>query len=260
MPARAQSPLVFARYSISCLSIWLLVLSFGIDDLYSKIRSLYGISKHTLAPALILVVFLFFASILFTNPIIRLYLTRSNFTNHHDFINPSYKDFVAIYKSKLDLIPRFYLELKEEMNATQIIEMPPKIVWTHINYHLYQQIHRKKVTIGYSMDVLNSYSSPFAHKRIKFKNLFNIDNIESLTKSDYKYVVIHHDIIEEALRMRKSLSLDFTIKSVEEWRFLEHSYARNRPLKESRVYIDNLQRVFGEPYFKDKWITVFRIM
>lgn len=258
-PAMIQSPLVFVRYSISCLSLWLLVIAIGLDDFHSRIKSLFGINERKLSPVLKIFMFLFFASIVFTNPVIRVYLTRSNFTNHNDFINPSRRDLVALYKNQLDLIPKFYLELKEETNNTQIIEMPPMIPWAHIDYHLYQKIHRKNVKLGYSREILDSYSTPLADRRLDFKNLFNIDDTESLINSGFNYVVIHHDIIKETLRVRKSLNMDFTIKSDEVWARIKNSFARKRPRREARIIIRELESVFGSPYFEDEWITVFEI-
>lgn len=258
-PDMVQSPLVLARYSISCLTLWLLVIAFGLEDLYSRIKFLFGTPKHKFALAPNLCVFLLFASILFTNPMIRLYLTKSNFTSHHDFINPSYKHLFALFESKRDSIPQFYLDLKKETDNTRIIEAPPMIVWAYTCYHLYQQIHNKRVAIGYSEDLITARSSPFGHKKIKFRNYLNLDNTESIAKSGFTYVVIHHDILEETLLVRQSLNLDFSIKNAVKWEQLEHSLLRQRAREKARVCIDNLRKVFGKPYFEDEWITVFRI-
>jgi hypothetical protein len=258
-PSMVQSPLVLARYSISCLSIWLLVLSYGFDDLFSRIKSLLGTNSLRHRLVLNILVFLFFAIILFANPMLRLYVYKSNFMTHHDFINPAYKDLDIMIKDQADLIPRFYFDLKEEAKNVRIIEAPPLMKWAFTSYHLYQEIHKKRVTIGYSGSLIEKQASPFRHRGIRFKNYFDMDNIDTLKNSDYKYVIIHHDILKETLLIRKSVNLDFSIRDSKSWEKMEHSLLRQRSVKKAKVYIKRFKELFGNPYFRNSQMTVFRI-
>jgi len=258
-PNLVQGAIIFARYFISALPVWLLVIAIAIAELHiklarflkDKISMANGLSNSALA-ALFLIVFL-------RGPVTDAYSYPNDFTNHKDFQYNYVQRLIKRADGNDGSYPEFYKSLKMQGEVTAIVEFPAIISWTWNIFHVYQRLHENRVLIGYD----SNYYSPFfgydtyGNKDVGFQNFVDISDPAMVMRRGAGYIVIHKDIFQE--------SVAFGLYSPEHKRKLENQISN---FKDSvnvalREYVsretENLKKMFGEPFYKDKWIVVYKI-
>lgn len=258
-PYRIELSHVFSRYNISCLPLYLMVVSIGVWS------GIHTASAKLLRPtqskkiATLLSVILFVSLYLSSSPIRTTYASINNFSNHDDF---QYGYNSIVYKNNMqeELVSGFYRNLGKESVSTSIIEFPYVIWWSGNYFHLYQQLHRKKVLIGFWEPY---YLIPqfITAEHVTLRNFINIGAPDSLISSGAKYLVIHRDMAWE----RKNIKSIYETGNEIDKKTIDKSpnifEDRYGPLsrKMANDVIIHLRGVLGEPYFEDEWITVFKI-
>jgi hypothetical protein len=266
-PSSVQESIVFDRYSISCLPLWLLFISVGLNDASLRLGNLIskkGNEFHTISNIFLIGCFL---AIFLKGPLLTIYKNTNNFTNHNDFqCNYMYTWTKTDLYSLKNPIPKFYFYLKGTKDST-IIETPFITSWIGNNYHIYQRLHAKNVIIGHTSHsyLLYSYlwrSVPLMHPHIRLRNFANIEDLEEIAKSNSSYIVVHKDLLNEFFFMRKNFP-DHDFKQVAETieknrEVYDTSYGL--PAKtEAEESIKFLKQKYGNPFYEDTLIVVFKI-
>jgi len=258
-PNLVQGAIIFARYFISALPVWLLVIAIAIAELHinltrflkNKISKANGLSNSALA-ALFLIVFL-------RGPVADAYSYPNDFTNHKDFQYNYVQRLVKRAVGNEGSYPEFYKSLKMQGDDATIVEFPAIISWTWNIFHVYQRLHEDRVLIGYD----SNYYSPFfgydtyGNRDVGFQNFVDISDPAVVMKKGARYIIIHKDIFQE--------SVAFGLYSPEHKRKLENQISnfKDSVILALREYVSretaNLKKMFGEPFYKDKWIVVYRV-
>jgi uncharacterized membrane protein len=266
-PDSVQESIVFGRYSICCLPLWVLFISVGLDDTSLRLGNLIskkGNKIHSISNIFLIGCFL---AIFLKGPIVTIYKNTNNFTNHNDFQNNYLYSWTKTDLNSLENpIPKFYFYLKETKDST-IIETPFITSWIGNNYHIYQRLHAKNVIIGHTGTsyLLYSYywqSVPIMHPNIRLNNFVNIEDFEEIAKSNSSYIVVHKDLLNEFFYMRKNFpDNDFKqiAESIEKNREV-YDISYGLPAKtEAEQSIKFLKQTFGDPFYEDTLIVVFKI-
>lgn len=259
-PSRLQIPVVLARYSISCLLIYLLTISLGLNELIEKVCFFINqkISKIKITP--IPIFMLFFLILLLSGPIMNIYGSQNNFTNHDDFEYGYKHQWFKAKKESLDLLSNFYVSLKNVQKNITIIETPYVLWWSGNFYHLYQKIHKKRVMIGHPKSTY-VFPLPIMEKNIQLKNFVNIQDWRSIVKTGAEYLVIHKNIAKECLYV-SHIFKHGTIPNDKSPNKGEHVFERRYGAlsrKYANSFINAYRNFLGAPYYEDEWITVFSI-
>lgn len=259
-PEAGQYSLVFARYSISCLPLWLLFISQALWDLGERLdRSALkaaGRPYPLAAPfsaAIIIAAF-------FAGPLPSIYKFSNSFTNHNDYQLYYSHPAMEAGDSQSALFPGFYVELKTIPGDIIIIETPFMVAWRLNNYHIYQKHHGKRVKIGHTDSSFLSHGAPVMHENLRLANFVNVCNGKDLQKSGAEFVVIHKNLLNELLHMRGAYPVfeDYTKTIRAHWDRYED--ARGVPTRQqSKKLITQFRTFFGLPYYDDRWIAVFRV-
>ncbi len=266
-PRRVQEPAVFTRYFIVCLPLWILLISIALYDLskrlngylMAKTKRAHIISNGCLAAALLL--------LLARGPLILIYKFQNNFTNHIDFQSDyTHHTIKALDARSPDLYPSFYYDLKGETETTAIIEYPYLIFWIGNNYHFYQRFHGKEVKVGYNNHSYLSQSGSVMDKNIKFNNFINIEDKKALLNSNATYVIIHKNMLHEIINIRRILPDFFPGVERTEGALLRrlkkhpaHNSHFEPARKDAEMALARLKGMFGQPFYEDRWIAVFKI-
>ena len=259
-PTAVQDPIVFARYSICCLPLSLLFVSVGLNEVISRLGNFISKKRnefHSIPNIFLVGCFLIF---FLEGPIPAIYKNPNNFTNHSDYQS----DYLYTWTktdpySLTDPMPKFYFYLKGLKEAT-IVETPFIIEWRGNNYHIYQRLHHKKVMIGHTSYSYLTQSDPVMHANIHFTNFVNIENVKKIVNSNISYIVVHKDMLNEFLFTRKNFP-DFK-PNVEEMEKNREYYEKLYGIparKEAEKSIVFLHHTFGDPFYQDTQIVVFRI-
>lgn len=252
------------RYSISVIPFVLIVVAFGMDRVLNKLQSL--IKTSPISQILIFLIPSAFLINLFTlGPLIKTYQSPNNFTNHSAF-QDSYNPHIWLYSRPRDLtpgyimakedIPKFYFLLSKQTGVQTVIEYPMLMGDTTNLYYYYQHFHKKNVVAGYSSELgipkrTQDYISgmfPVDYvmsritdlKKVKFKNMVNVERIEAVKASSAQYIILHKHLMEEMFpyRVKKKVSVYDPVL------YLRRLYGK----------------YFGKPCYEDKNIIVFRIL
>jgi len=258
-PNLVQGAIIFARYYISALPVWLLVIAIAISELRDKLARFLedkifmanGLSNAALAA--------FFLLVFLRGPVADAYSYPNDFTNHKDFQYNYVQRLIKKAGGNKASYPEFYKGLKMQSEGAAIVEFPAIISWTWNVFHVYQRLHEDRVLIGYD----SNYYSPFfgydtyGNEDVGFQNFIDISDPAILMKRGAGFIVVHKDIFQE--------SVTFGLYSPEHKMKLENQISNfndsvNVALREyvSRE-TENLKKMFGEPFYKDKWIVVYRI-
>ncbi len=272
-------PHVISRYLIVVFPMSFLLVALGLDGFSKYLQSTklitgsgYGFILGDIAAAVLLV------TVFVVGPLLRIYAVPSNYINNSAFFDlnqplpwePSYSNDLAHsgniahgFVTKEGL-PGFYKWLANEPNAGTIIEYP--MVFGDGQNFYYQHFHKKKIIAGYStaLQIENSESPGFIHgmmyadhvfskvsdkSRLKFRNMIDVMDIETVKKSGAAYIVLHKNL---SLEMSPERHFLFKISS-----HLAGKACEAYPL------IGNLDKTyrnfFGSPFFEDYYIIVFKI-
>jgi len=253
-----------ARYSISAVPLVLVVVAFGLDRILFYLH--YFIKTYNIS---LILIFLIPSAILinfFTfGPLLETYQSPNNFTNHSAF-QDSYEPHVWAQSRSRDLIPGyvmskndvpyFYFFLSKLSDVKTIIEYPMLMGDTTNLYYYYQHFHKKNIVAGYLSKLVipkrtQDYISgifPVDYvmsrlpdlKKVKFKNMVDVENIEAIKSSTANYIILHKHLIAEMFPylMKEKMQMSNAI-----------------------VHLSQLYRnYFGKPFFEDKNIIVFSIL
>lgn len=259
-PEAGQYSLVFARYSISCLPLWLLFVSQALWDLGERLdrRILKAAGRsYPLAAAFSAVILI---AAFFAGPLPSIYKFPNSFTNHNDYQLHYAHPAMEASDSQSALFPGFYEELRNIDGDIIIIETPFIVAWRLNNYHIYQKHHGKRVKIGHTDSSFLSHGAPVMHENLRLANFVNVCNGKDLQKSGAEFVVIHKDLLNELLHVRSAYPVfeDYTKTIRAHWD--HHEGTRGIPTRQqSEKLITQFKVFFGRPYYNDRWIAVFRI-
>ena len=260
-PFLSQKSIIFTRYFLPCLPVYLLIISVALNELsmrlklflQNKIKMVNAFSNLTLA-SLVLILFLM-------GPIPDVYSFPNGFTNHKDFqYNYIYLDQILnrVERHK-GLYPEFYANLTHEDTDSKIIEFPAILSWTWNIFHVYQRVHKKRVLIGYDSGSFGPFFgyAAFRNKKIGFNNFIDISDPKSLSGSGAKYIVIHKNIWKECAALglftpenRHNMENRVSTLPVSLQEGL-YKYVSREILK--------LKKVFGKAIYEDNWIVVYKI-
>jgi hypothetical protein len=164
----------------------------------------------------------FFINTFSLGPLVDIYATANNFTNHFAFQGSytphqwdtskpqAFKPGYAMQKSK---IPEFYFRLSREASTFQIVEYPLPIGDTFNLFYYYQHFHEKKMMAGYlkilprqktvNFDfVFGIYPIDYVMSRLKdgkyrFQNMIDMTNVERIRNENIRYLIVHKNILAE---------------------------------------------------------------
>ena len=260
-PVGVHYPMVFSRYFIASIPLCLLAASIAIDEIANRVETLKilkGINIKYILHAIIVIMMLLLFII---GPLLVVYKYPNNFTNHVDF-QCDYKHTLIKNADKIyGDIPRFYRELKNDDGTDKIIEAPFLSMWIIHNYHIYQIIHEKEVMIGH--DNISYLSPPriVMNKNINFECFVNIDTKQSIKKNGAEYIIVHKDVAMERDylidKIIKKTQLSDEVPSVVE--LIDPVYILYSK-HHAKALIAKLNKMFGNHYYEDEWITVFRVI
>jgi len=214
----------------------------------------------------------FFFIVLFAmGPLPRVYSSPNNFTNHSAF-QESYKPLTwkESYPSHVDTnpmieeseIPLFYRRLSQDLNKYIIIEYPMDIADASNLLYYYQHIHKKRIMAGYVLQsvvagyiemhgipttTLTRFTYEYIDERLEnvdskklnFRNMINMVNIDAIKASQARYIVLHKDV----QHVQNDSSTDATVMVYKPILYLQELY----------------QKFWGIPVFEDRNIIVFKI-
>jgi len=247
MPICIGQGIVLARYCISFLLFWLLIVAVGISDLLYSFHSKWQ-SKKRLALA-VSVVTLFVSMLFLKGPLIEAYYYPNNFTNHMTF-QYDYRKKVFASPDLTKPVMRFYDSLKSQPGVQAIVEYPyifPTCIysWAFNPFHFYQHVHGKKVIMGEDPAVFFSLWD----NNIRFRSLVNIANPDSWRgKADY--LIIHRNLSQEIITIFDEQGDTFAKNKQIFFTARYHMRIFNLILK--------LKSLYGQPVYEDEFITVFK--
>jgi len=250
--ALVHAAIVLARYLIILCPIILFWVAIALSKLFSVSRIAGVISCVG--------VFFLLAA---TSPLWNTYRAPNNFTNHSAF-QESYepaprhlprrsKMFPKSANLQKTTLPDFYQRLPADADC--IIEYPMMLGDLYNLNYFYQQHHRKRVVVGYTMDVPwehdrtdGVYSRclmnhvfckiPFP-SRLRFRSIVNIYNAEAVEKTGADYLVIHFNLLAELYNDP-----------------VETKYGRTPALKEC---LEKMVQCYGKPVYIDRTMIVFAL-
>jgi len=260
-PFLSQKSIIFTRYFLPSLPVYLLIISVALNELsmklklflQNKIKMVNAFSNSTLV-SLLLILFL-------TGPITDVYSFPNDFTNHKDFqYNYIYLDRIL---KRADgnkvLYSEFYVDLRNQLNDTKIIEFPAILSWTWNIFHVYQRFHKKRVLIGYDSREFGPFFgyNAFMNKKNGFNNFIDISDPKILSGSGAEFVVVHKNSWKECVEVGL-FSPENRIKMENRLSILPVS--TREPLRKyvSREIV-KLKKIFGKPNYEDNWIVVHKI-
>ncbi len=253
-PLFSQASIIFARYSIGCLWIVLLLVALGLFETvhWSTRRAPSAVRGALLVAAL--------AGLFAAGPIPFVYLARTNsFTNHEDF-QYDYRKRGPRLPEEGDprpFLPAFYSDLEERGDVDAIIEFPQVLWWSATPYHFYQRIHGKRVMIGH---LAKSYllHGRTMHEDLRLDNYVDVEDADAVRSSGAAYLVIHRDPAWETPRTAHVFRTGTDATYVRPANKMEDrfgSLGRRTAVRLVAEYAGEL----GPPEYQDAWISVFRI-
>ncbi|MFX0133847.1 MAG: glycosyltransferase family 39 protein [Candidatus Hodarchaeota archaeon] len=260
-PFLVQKPIIFTRYFLPSLPIWLLIISIALNGLHTKLKSfienktkVVNAYSNLALVSLLLILFM-------TGPITDVYGFPNDFTNHKDF-QYNYIHLKRILNksdSHERLYPKFYVNLKEQAHNMTIIEFPANISWQWNFYHVYQRLHKNRVKIGYNSDEFGPFFGydTFENRDVGFNNFIDISNPKQLSVKEADFIVVHKNIWKECVTVgwfdpenRKKMEDRLSILPVSTLEPLQKYVSRT---------IAKLKSAFGKPFYEDSWIIVHRV-
>ena len=261
--ASIDVPVVLARYLTILFPIAHVCAAIGLIQIATRIGDFAELRKSVtcgLAWALGIIVFL---SLVLTNPLWCSYAAPNNFTNHSAFIESGqFGGWDRLYRSWWvpQLVsfgpPRmsaFYLTLP--LQTKRLIEYP-MMLGDHSNYYyFYQHHHGKQIVIGYTdiVDVMplnrdcvypeyfvNHVIHAVDYKQgIRFRNMVDILNVETVRSSQADYLICHKNLLGEFLPgIQPSAKI---------------------PTPAIKECIEHSTNHYGPPVFEDETIIVFDV-
>ncbi len=240
--AAIHVPVVFLRYNLWAVPVFLLFIAIVLDRLLRPLRTEAGFAAALVAVA---------AALLALGPIPGIYGHVNSWTNHgifqyaYDAANPfSYvPDRVPVR------IPEFYRRLANEPEGSLVIAEAPWFYEWHNNLlPFYQKVHRQWVKAGYLGNFCQQpgarWRQPPRAKQLSFRNTVDISIPKAVGMHGIDYVVLHKDMKAEFPPRQGDQRLVPT-----------------NNLKPSRVHecVDGYRNILGEIVYQDQDIIVFDV-
>ena len=255
-----HSAIQVARYCIGVIPICFLAAASGMDQILQSLPATVGKAADVTGN---MGVSIFLFTLLWTGPLKAEYATPNNFTNHSAF-QESYQswprehsfpsEFTSLQMDRRD-IPDFYSFLANRPETATIIEYP-MYVGDHFNlYYYYQSFHKKKMIAGYYPDltlpaernkdfvyghtnVCEIFSAIKDRRKLKFRNLIDMTDLEAVKQSRADYVILHKNLLRE---------------------MFPTAVRENKFYQPVRLLNKEYQNIFGNPVFEDRHLIVFKI-
>ncbi len=258
-PFLVQASIVYTRYFISSLPVWLLIVAVALTDIHTRFNlflqrktKMAGVLSGFMIALLVLTFFL-------TGPVPEVYSFPNDFTNHQDFQYKYLNRGASLSEAHDSSYPEFYRYLRDQAKETSIIEFPAIISWAWNFYHVYQRFHGKRVKVGYDSDYYGPFFGydSYKDKGMSFSNFVDISHPGRLSNAQADFVVLHKHLWKENVAV--------ALRSPEEKRKMEEELsAKPESLFESmQEYVSTavvkLESVFGEPFYEDDRIVVYKI-
>lgn len=233
-PVGSQVPIVFVRYSLACLPLILLFVAFSVSSFEDRVRQLVPIPIGASA--------IFLGALLLTmGPLKQIYYYPNNWTNHGLFqycYSPENRKFHYRFITKPEFVSKFYYDLSAQPpGSLMLLEAPWYYAW-HINpYPHFQRLHRQKMMIGFiddpkRWDRAGEYPPGFS--RMRFWSFVHLSQHKEIAGRGVDYVVLHRDLSSEVPNTAARIQVDMT------------------------RWIAEYRSVYGNPYFEDASIVVFK--
>ena len=262
-PLGGGYPLVFARYTLCALPVWLLFLAAGLDGAGGMLEKPPGavLLHRGGRKALLFTGYAgFLAFLLFAGPLPGIYFSCNSFTNFNDYQLHYLPGLMKVSGAVSRTFPAFYRRLAGEKGAFAVIESPYFGFWRILNYPLYQRLHRKRVLIGHPSYTLTVQEDTVMDPRIRLAGFVNYEDRRAMARSGARYILFHKDVLGEFLHVRAACP---------EYRNFLESVKAKRSLYEKkfgaparRAVTDGiraLRRGGRVPCYEDEWITVFKL-
>jgi len=259
-PRLVRVSTVFTRYFLPTLPIFFIIISLALDNLHTRLTSLYPRRRKIATPVSALVFLGLLSALFFTGPLPEAYSFPNDFTNHMDF---QYKylrlSLPRIADARKSMYPQFYRNLKDQPESKLIIEFPAVISWTWNIFHVYQRFHHWRVLIGYD----SKYFGPFfgypllRNKGIRFNSFIDISDPQALLNSSADLFVIHKNIWKECAAVGFH-SPENRRKMKARLNLLPHPTTQDMAAY-VKATITSMTAQFGNPFYEDKWIVVYSL-
>ncbi|MBI4025847.1 MAG: glycosyltransferase family 39 protein [Verrucomicrobia bacterium] len=202
------------------------------------------------------------AGLFWVGPLAQNRATVNNFANHAAY-QESYQplkwdrpyhsgvlDYMCLESNRMS---EFYRMLEKEKDDVSVVEYP-MLIGFHFNiYYFYQHFHKKRVVAGYVSNLDRSLvrnAGDFAYanipadfvlsgvkdkNKLRFRNMVDLTKKEALLKTQSRYLIIHKNLMAEEIGRSLFQRAYMPAIDLETW----------------------CRKEFGEPVFKDQWLTVF---
>jgi hypothetical protein len=225
-PKDMHMPVVVCRYAIIVLPMLMIAAACGLETMTEAVRFLPSRGRATLFYAVGL---LSCAGLFVAGPWLRVYTGRNSFTHHSAFHEsyrpgPAHQFYVSQFRPirfpvKREDVPAFYPTLTRTPEVKTVIEYP-MVLGDHFNLlYFYQQVHGKRVMIGYIPQASDSpgesggqYKQQFVggndtadfvlnrvpdRGKLQFRNLLDLTDVERVRASGADRAVLHKDLVTE---------------------------------------------------------------
>lgn len=260
-PFLVQRSIIFTRYFLPSLPVYLLIISVALNELSMKLKlflqnkiKMVNVFSNLMLSSLLLILFV-------TGPTTDVYSFPNDFTNHKDFqYNYIYLDrILKRADGQIGLYPKFYINLHHQIKDMKIIEYPAILSWTWNIFHVYQRLHKKRVLVGYDSDEFGPFFGykTFGSKNVGFNNFIDISNPKLLSDSGADFVVVHKNMWKECVKVGL-FTPENRIKMEDRLCVLPISIREPLQKYVSRAIV-KLKTKFGKPFYEDSWVTVYKI-
>ena len=259
-PDSAQSAILLVRYCIPLVPVSLLFVACGIQSALEMIAA-----RATLRPALqSLLAFACVGALVLVGPLPQCYVAPNNFTSHGayqhrygriDWQKSFYSDFTPADFTltttiRVDEVSPFYGLIAKEAGTRPVVEYP-MLIGDHFNpFYYYQHFHRRPVIVGYTTDMTlasgltpgNIYGNTYIDQvlslirdpsQIRFRNLISMDDLPAMRGRGVEYIILHKRFEAQLPEVAPP------------------------PPDLDRLW-SQYRKAFGEPFYEDAHIAVFR--
>lgn len=257
-PRLVQVTIVFARYFLPVLPVFLLIISLALSELHIKLP-LFQNKPETARRLANLIVALLLVFVFLNGPLPDAYGFPNDFTNHIDY-QYKYVQTPGDMRGAHELTSwKFYLILGNQKNKGTVIEFPAVVSWTWNIFHIYQRVHKNRVVIGYDS---NHYGPFFGYdsihnKHIEFTNFVDVSSAQPLVNSGADFIVLHKNIWKESAAV--GLHSPDNRRKMEKRLFDLSPSVRAEMADYVSDAIANLGARFGVPFYEDEWIVVYKV-
>jgi len=233
-PKGIQFPIVVARYGVSLLPLFLLLLAVGLGAAEDGLRRLWAACPRGAIGATTC------AALFFTGPVPAIYSHPNAWTNHALYqyaygFNPNVRyDFLRPLS-----FSRFYDTLRDSPpGSLLILEAPWRFEWHFNPYPFYQAYHRQRMVVGFLASPQSAAESGElrpSEPGNDFRNSLHVADRQRLAARGVDYVIFHKRYTDELV-----------IKP-------------SPPVNDTGPWIELYRQRYGVPVFEDEYIAAFQI-